>query len=585
MNKQPTRSIRNARLAFRKATFMGILSALVLILSLQTSEGGSATWKLNPTRGGWKKAANWTPKTVPNGVSDIATFAASTLTDVSISTDSLEIDSVVFASGASAFFITAPVAGGPFTFSGAGVINNSGVTQNFVTHRYFSPGFSFNNQATVGRRTMFTVGEDPPSSIWFNNQASAGSGTFMILGTTGFDDGHSYLYFYNDTSAGNASVTNTGGSGFDGEGGETAFYDNSTAANGTFTNTASTHGFAYSGGVTSFHDNSTAADAVIRNRGAGGPSKVGGFTYFADTSTAGNATITCEGSADPEAYRAAVLYFLGTSNAGTATLIANAGRHDAPGGLIVFYDGATGNQARVELFGNGTLDLTDVDVTVGSLEGSGIVLPGIHTLTVGTNGLNTSFDGLIEDNGSLIKVGSGTLTLTGANTYTGGTTVSEGFLRIDNKAGSATGSGPVQVTGGTLGGGGTTSGDTTVGGGAGGSIAPGSGATTLSVEGALNFEADGSYVWRVKTRANKADQVVAKGVTISDGALFNTIAINNAQIPPGTTFTAIANTAATPINGTFANLVDNGTFVLGDNTFQVSYEGGDGNDLTLTVVP
>ena len=47
----------------------------------------------------------------------------------------------------------------------------------------------------------------------------------------------------------------------------------------------------------------------------------------------------------------------------------------------------------------------------------------------------------------------------------------------------------------------------------------------------------------------------------------------------------ISNTAATPISGTFANLANGSTFTVGNNTFQASYEGGDGNDLTLTVVP
>ena len=40
-----------------------------------------------------------------------------------------------------------------------------------------------------------------------------------------------------------------------------------------------------------------------------------------------------------------------------------------------------------------------------------------------------------------------------------------------------------------------------------------------------------------------------------------------------------------PIIGTFMNLPDGGTITAGNNTFQANYEGGDGNDLTLTVVP
>ena len=35
----------------------------------------------------------------------------------------------------------------------------------------------------------------------------------------------------------------------------------------------------------------------------------------------------------------------------------------------------------------------------------------------------------------------------------------------------------------------------------------------------------------------------------------------------------------------FSNLPDGSTVTIGSNTFQADYEGGDGNDLTLTVVP
>ena len=57
------------------------------------------------------------------------------------------------------------------------------------------------------------------------------------------------------------------------------------------------------------------------------------------------------------------------------------------------------------------------------------------------------------------------------------------------------------------------------------------------------------------------------------------------RLSAGTTLTVISNTAATPIVGTFANLPDHSIVTIGGNHFQVNYEGGDGNDLTLTVVP
>ena len=53
----------------------------------------------------------------------------------------------------------------------------------------------------------------------------------------------------------------------------------------------------------------------------------------------------------------------------------------------------------------------------------------------------------------------------------------------------------------------------------------------------------------------------------------------------GLVFTVINNTSATPISGTFSNLPDGAILTVNGNNFQASYEGGDGNDLTLTVVP
>ena len=56
-------------------------------------------------------------------------------------------------------------------------------------------------------------------------------------------------------------------------------------------------------------------------------------------------------------------------------------------------------------------------------------------------------------------------------------------------------------------------------------------------------------------------------------------------IPPGTVFSVIKKRNSHPIGGTFKNLPDGGTVVSNGNKFLVDYEGGDGNDLTLTVVP
>jgi autotransporter-associated beta strand protein len=52
--------------------------------------------------------------------------------------------------------------------------------------------------------------------------------------------------------------------------------------------------------------------------------------------------------------------------------------------------------------------------------------------------------------GSLVKVGTGTLTLTGANNYTGGTTLAGGVISVSNDSGLGNAAGALTFTGGTL---------------------------------------------------------------------------------------------------------------------------------------
>ncbi len=75
--------------------------------------------------------------------------------------------------------------------------------------------------------------------------------------------------------------------------------------------------------------------------------------------------------------------------------------------------------------------------TLGGLSGSGGVTlttadsPGLPVaLTVGGNGQSTSYSGVLSGGGGLVKAGSGTLTLFGANSYSGPTTVASGVLEV-----------------------------------------------------------------------------------------------------------------------------------------------------------
>ncbi|MEZ2329159.1 beta strand repeat-containing protein [Mesorhizobium sp. RCC_202] len=87
------------------------------------------------------------------------------------------------------------------------------------------------------------------------------------------------------------------------------------------------------------------------------------------------------------------------------------------------------------------------DETIGSLSGAGNVNLGDRKLTIGGD-TSTAFSGSISGTGgSLAKLGDGTLTLSGMNTYTGATTVNAGRLRVDGSLGNTAVSGPVTVDG------------------------------------------------------------------------------------------------------------------------------------------
>ena len=188
------------------------------------------------------------------------------------------------------------------------------------------------------------------------------------------------------------------------------------------------------------------------------------------------------------------------------------------------------------------------------------------------------------------KTGTGTFSLTNANTYTGSTNVDDGSFFVNNSSGSGTGTGAVQVNGGTFGGVGTVMGAVSIGTGAGSGamLSPGASANVIgafTLLDTLTFHSDGSCETQLDSTAVTADRVIAQGVTIDSGAEIAVTDLGSSTLPAGTSFVLIDNSAATGIAGAFANLPDHANITVGSNTYVVDYEGGDGNDLTLTVSP
>jgi autotransporter-associated beta strand protein len=518
---------------------------MVLMLSLgafRAVDAGSATWKLNPITGDWNTAGNWDPPTVPNQSTDVATFDASSTTQISISfaaPDRIDLDSMVFNPGASAYTVTAAPTASVY-LDGAGIINNSGVTQNLVTQSSTTTYgyYSFSGNAAIVGPVIIT------------NSASQ-----MVYpgGEALFNDA---------SSAGEAIIINEGGAAKQVGGGVTIFTGSATAANAAITVEGGKMPHSHEAQV-NFNENSTAGNAIITATGGRGFRSTGGTINFRDGSTAGHALITATG-----------------------------GERQGGAAVIFFWGDSTGGSAQARVFANAKLNFAfhnngPPGPSIGSLEGQGLVqLKG--RLQVGSNNISTIFSGqIVELNGvaGLHKVGTGRLILTGDNIYSNGTTIDNGLLEVSNQTGSGTGSGPVQVKGGKLSGEGFIGGAVRVGRGA--ALDPGRSPTnprTLTMLSTLEFENDAIYDCDLNSDTTTADQAIANGVIIDAGAVINLTDAGTATLTAGTTLTLISNTSATAITSTFSNLADGATITAGANTYQANYEGGDGNDLTLTVI-
>jgi len=95
--------------------------------------------------------------------------------------------------------------------------------------------------------------------------------------------------------------------------------------------------------------------------------------------------------------------------------------------------------SNVTVTSGGVLRLSTAAETVGALSGSGTVNTnspsgGTAVLSIGSGDADGNFSGLLENAGgvlALTKVGAGTQTITGTNTYTGKTAINGGILEID----------------------------------------------------------------------------------------------------------------------------------------------------------
>ena len=258
---------------------------------------------------------------------------------------------------------------------------------------------------------------------------------------------------------------------------------------------------------------------------------------------------------------------------------------------------------RVVVNAPGVFEMSKRMETIGSLAGNGLVNVGAGTLRVGADGTSTQFDGVItgdrttlddspESTYRVVKVGDGELRLTGDNTPGQFIVIVSGRLVLDGKVhgagvqvrdagrlrgtgtvvleskAAATGSSVIEVTGS-------------------GTVVPGGQAPGILHADQVVFR-EGLLVVQLAglTAGSGYSQLELTTSLVLSKTRLSVNASSSLRVPKGSRFTIVnMKGAIRPAEGTFADLPEGGTLLIGGQTFSITYRGGtDGNDVVLTAL-
>jgi autotransporter-associated beta strand protein len=269
-----------------------------------------------------------------------------------------------------------------------------------------------------------------------------------------------------------------------------------------------------------------------------------------------------------------------TSNSWTGTTTLN--------GLIKLGQaGVVPDASSVYVGKGGTLDMASFSEAIDGLTGVGNVdtttSSATPTLTLGSNGGNGTFGGVIQNSGAssslaVVKTGAGTQAFTNANTYSGGTNITGGTL-LANNATNSTGAGSVIVQStGTLGGTGKVNGSVTVQNN--GNLLAGDGTATMLTLGSDLTMASGSTLKLALGAAGAHSTLARAGGTWSFDGNQNVFLVELTTLTGTETYdNVVTGLAADP--GSLANWHITNSDVSGTFT----YDGSGGVDLALSPVP
>ena len=583
---------------------------MVAMLGVVASESAFATtasW--TNTAGGaysWTNAANWSPATFPNGQDDVAyltnNIAGNQTIDLgqAITLGQLSIGD---SDNTASFAITNTTAN-PLTFqtsSGSAYLIKMPNSGNNNANVRITPNITLAGNLTVSNLVantdaspyltlMGNIGESGGSrqltlaSVNWNGVALSGSNNYSGGTVLSFGNDPSYVAVLNPNALGTGAVTTASG-----RAGRVYF---NLAAPGTFSqgmqlNTG--NGFA-------LYNASTNPVALNGTLSGGGP------TYFWLQGVAGNGGYA----------------FGGNNTSGSRLLPDNTSLTILTNTAInnfwfVVLTEATNHTGKVYLANGVAVTRNFYHHVYGNLTASTPVYLGMSQAgaasisgTVDLTGRNSSNDTAVSDfyldtpsgailtlsgvisssstytTNRLVKIGAGTVAITGnSNTYGGPTIVSNGTLWVNNTSGSGTGAGSVSVaTNGIVGGIGMITGAVSVA--AGGTLAPGTNSAGTLTVGALALASNALFALQLggTNIANYSQCVVTTGAVSLAGSQLS-ISLTGGYVPAvKDSFTIIRNNSGAPVSGAFAK--DTAIRVPGvEGLFVVIYNGGAGDDVVL----
>ncbi len=381
----PSRPARPpGRLLAIGASAAGLYAAI-----LPAAHAASRNWDGSDSAA-WETAANWGENAVPTSADVVFVATTGTMPNFPVISTSGQAASELWLGAFNGNPSRLDVTGGDFTvstlfFIAPDATSNATLNQSGGTVAFTSAGNSFNIATGTGVSAQGTYnlsGGTLSNLTWFNiGSSGTGTGTFNQSGGT-VD-----------------AATSTGAVNIGDQGGVTGILN---VSGGTFNSTNTTT----NGGI------------VIGNHWTGSGTNNGTLTVSGTglvntgENTAGNGLKLASGSAsvgtvnlDGGAIQTAKIQ----KGAGTGTFNFNGGTLRAMASNATFMTGLTNAYVKA---GGALIDTNSFDVTIG------------QALTADP----------ISTGGGLTKLGSGTLTLAGLNTYTGNTTVSEGTLALADNA-------------------------------------------------------------------------------------------------------------------------------------------------------